>query len=80
MIRKEILFKDVMPMSEFGKARAELRRKLMPAKRRRRVGVGPWATFYFESYETMWFQVHEMLWSEGGGDAQLRVSWRLTIR
>jgi len=71
MIRKEILFKDVMPMSEFGKARAELRRKLMPAKRRRRVGVGPWATFYFESYETMWFQVHEMLWIEGGGDAQL---------
>ena len=71
MIRKEILFKDVMPMSEFGKARAELRRKLMPAKRRRRVGVGPWATFYFESYETMWFQVHEMLWMEGGGDAQL---------
>ena len=71
MIRKEILFKDVMPMSEFGTARAELRRKLMPAKRRRRVGVGPWATFYFESYETMWFQVHEMLWIEGGGDAQL---------
>ena len=71
MIRKEILFKDVMPMSEFGKARAELRRKLMPAKRRRRVGVGPWSTFYFESYETMWFQVHEMLWIEGGGDAQL---------
>ena len=71
MTRKEILLKDIMPMSEFGKTRAELRRKLMPAKRRRRVGVGPWATFYFESYETMWFQVHEMLWIEGGGDAQL---------
>jgi len=71
MTRKEILLKDVMPMSEFGKTRAELRRKLIPTKRRRRVGVGPWATFYFESYETMWFQVHEMLWIEGGGDAQL---------
>ena len=71
MTRKEILLKDVMPMSEFGKTRAELRRKLMPTKRRRRIGVGPWATFYFESYETMWFQVHEMLWIEGGGDAQL---------
>ena len=71
MTRKEILLKDVMPMSEFGKTRAELRRKLMPTKRRRRISVGPWATFYFESYETMWFQVHEMLWIEGGGDAQL---------
>jgi len=71
MTKKEISLKDVMPMSEFGKARAELRKKLMPVKRRRRVGVGPWATFYFESYETMWFQVHEMLWIEGGGDAQL---------
>ena len=60
-----------MPMSEFGKIRTEHRRKLIPAKRRRRVGVGPWATFYFESYHTMWFQVHEMLWIEGGGDEQL---------
>ncbi len=58
-------------MSEFGKTRAEHRRNLMPVKRRRRVGVGPWATFYFESYETMWFQVHEMLWIEGGGDTQI---------
>jgi len=71
MTKKEISLQDVMPMPEFGKTRAELRRKLMPTKRRRRVGVGPWATFYFESYETMWFQVHEMLWIEGGGDAQL---------
>tara|TARA_Y100000588_G_C14168102_1_gene887846 strand:- start:160 stop:753 length:594 start_codon:yes stop_codon:yes gene_type:complete len=71
MTKKEISLKDVMPMSEFGKVRAERRRKLMPTKRKRRVHVGPWATFYFESYETMWFQVHEMLWIEGGGDAQL---------
>ena len=71
MNKREISLKDVMPMSEFGKIRTEHRRKLIPAKRRRRVGVGPWATFYFESYHTMWFQVHEMLWIEGGGDEQL---------
>ena len=33
--------------------------------------VGPCAMFYFENYETMWFQVHEMLFIEGGGEKQL---------
>jgi hypothetical protein len=33
--------------------------------------VGPFATFYFENYETMWHQVHEMLHIEKGGDAQI---------
>ena len=33
--------------------------------------VGPFATFYFESYQTMWHQVHEMLHIEKGGAAQI---------
>src|SRR5260370_11220690 len=40
-------------------------------KRQRRFEVGPFATFYFENYETMWHQVQEMLHIEKGGDAQL---------
>ena len=40
-------------------------------KKRRRVEVGPFATFYFENYDTMWQQVHEMLFVEKGGEAQI---------
>ena len=45
--------------SGIGRAVAEL-------KARRRIEVGPFATFYFESYDTMLHQVHEMLAIEKG--------------
>src|SRR5262249_19669111 len=32
---------------------------------------GPHVTFYFESYETMWLQVHEMVFIEKGGLEQI---------
>ena len=62
---------DVMPMAEFGRLRAERRRALLPRKKLRRVEVGPVACFYFENYDTMWLQVHEMLFIEKGGEAQI---------
>jgi Protein of unknown function (DUF3501) len=62
---------DIVPMAEYGRERAALRQNLVAIKRRRRVEVGPVATFYFESYQTMWHQVHEMLFIEKGGDAQI---------
>ena len=34
--------------------------------------LGPYATFYFESYETMLAQVQEMLYIEKGGEEQLK--------
>jgi hypothetical protein len=40
-------------------------------QRDRRVGIGPDATMYFENYDTMWHQIHEMLFIEKGGDAQI---------
>ena len=43
----------------------------MEAKRHRRLEVGPDCTFYFENFETMWNQVHEMLFIEKGGEAQI---------
>ena len=35
------------------------------------MAIGPDATFYFESYDTMWHQVHEMLYVEKGGREQI---------
>ncbi len=62
---------DIMDIVEYAKVRKQKRADLMPAKRARRVLVGPYATFHFESYATMWLQVHEMLYIERGGAAQI---------
>jgi len=62
---------DIMDMDLFGQQRAEMRKNLLPAKKLRRISVGPDATFFFESYETMWLQVHEMLFIEKGGEDQV---------
>jgi hypothetical protein len=71
MMKREITRADLMSMAEYGKTRAERRHALTEMKRDRRVEVGPHATFYFESYDTMWHQVHEMLYIEKGGEEQI---------
>ncbi len=62
---------DIVPIEVFGASRAERRRELLPAKKLRRIALGPDCTVYFENYDTMLFQVQEMLFIEGGGDDQL---------
>ncbi len=62
---------DVLPMDAYGRIRAERRLAVSEAKKSRRVPVGPDATFYFESFETMLYQVHEMLYVEKGGAEQM---------
>ena len=60
-----------MPVSEYAKVRKDRRQALVAAKRNRRLHVGPYATFHFENYDSMWHQVHEMLYIEKGGEAQI---------
>ena len=69
--KHEITRADIMPMDAYEKVRSAKRREMRPIKDRRRVAVGPYATFYFENYETMWHQVHEMLFIERGGEEQI---------
>jgi hypothetical protein len=61
----------ILPSAEYVKVRAERRRLMAELKKNRRLEVGPFATFYFESYDTMLHQVHEMLFIEKGGAAQI---------
>jgi hypothetical protein len=70
-MKREITPDDILPMEEYGKIRSERRRQVTDLKRRRRVEVGPFATFYFECFETMLHQVHEMLYIERGGERQI---------
>ena len=46
-------------------------RRIAEIKKNRRMSVGLDATFYSENFETMWFQVHEMLHIEKGGAEQI---------
>ena len=69
--KKEIQKSDIMPLDVYVKQRKELRKNIVEFKKDRRISVGPYATFYFESYETMLAQVQEMLYIEKGGDEQL---------
>ena len=62
---------DILPAAEYAKNRAQLRRDITAKKRNRRVEVGPYITFYFESYDTMWHQVQEMVYIEKGGAEQV---------
>jgi hypothetical protein len=61
---------DVVPPDEYARSRSEWKRKIGAIKRDRRVPVGPYVTFYFESRDTMWLQVQEMVFIEKGGMAQ----------
>ena len=69
---RQIVKDDIMPLDVYTKNRKELRKNIVNYKKDRRVALGPYATFYFESFETMLAQVQEMLYIEKGGDEQLK--------
>jgi Protein of unknown function (DUF3501) len=70
--RREVTRDHIIPMTEYARTRRERRQAIGELKRRRRVEVGPFATFYFENYDTMLQQIHEMLYVEKGGEDQIR--------
>ena len=69
--KHEIARDDILPMADYIRERKARRRALVEVKKHRRLEVGPVCSFYFENYATMWNQVHEMLFIEKGGEAQI---------
>ena len=69
--RRRLTRDDILPLADYLPVRREQRRRLSELKRRRRIEIGPFATFHFENFATMRQQVQEMLYIEKGGDAQL---------
>ena len=70
-MKREIAKADLLPAAEYLKVRKEERARVVALKKNRRLEVGPFATFYFESWDTMWLQIQEMLYIEKGGDEQI---------
>ncbi len=68
---REITRADIMAMDDFTAIRKQRRTEISAIKRHRRLALGPDATIYFESYDTMWWQIHEMLYIEKGGEQQI---------
>ena len=68
---REVTKADLIPAEEYSKNRKAYRKEIVTYKKDRRISLGPYATFYFESYETMLAQIQEMLYIEKGGDEQL---------
>ena len=72
MATKHVITRDdIMAMDVYAAERAQRRGAISAIKRDRRLEIGPHATIYFESYDTMWWQIHEMLYIEKGGEAQI---------
>jgi len=64
--------KDLLSADIYQKNRKQIRKELLEYKKNRRVTLGPYATFYFENFDTMLGQIQEMLYIEKGGDEQLK--------
>jgi hypothetical protein len=68
---RQITPADLIPDADYARERRDRRVALLPIKRLRRVPLGPICTFIFENYDTMLFQVQEMLLTEKGGAEQV---------
>ena len=71
MTLRKIETSAIVTLAEYQQQRAERRKRIAELKKNRRLEVGPFAAFYFESYDTMLHQVQEMLFIEKGGAAQI---------
>ena len=63
---------DLIAANIYAKNRKKIRKELVELKKHRRIALGPYATFYFENFETMLGQIQEMIHIEKGGEDQLK--------
>ncbi len=71
MMKTRLRKEDLLSLEEFTKIRTKKRQETIEIKKNRRVPLGPEATLFFENYDTLWWQIQEMLYIEKGGDAQM---------
>lgn len=70
-IKSEITAADIIDAQTYAAMRKPRRAEMIERKKNRRLAVGANATMHFENFETMLYQVQEMLHTEKGGAAQL---------
>jgi len=61
---KKVTLDEIIGLDRYEQMRSEFRRRIIELKKNRRVAVGDRVTFVFENYDTMLFQIQEMLRAE----------------
>lgn len=61
---EKIKLSDLLNFHEYERIRPEKVKEVIKLKRRRRLRVGPLVSLIFENYETVWFQIQEMIRAE----------------
>tara|TARA_B100001123_G_scaffold212970_1_gene240499 strand:+ start:17 stop:604 length:588 start_codon:yes stop_codon:yes gene_type:complete len=64
MNKRIISLDDIISNEEYGNIRSSKRREMIEFKKFRRIDVGPVASLYFESKDTMIYQIQEMAYVE----------------
>jgi hypothetical protein len=77
--RRRITRGDILAPADYAALRDQQRRRVIAAKARRRLAVGPVATLQFECFDSVWLQIHEVLRIEMGGDAQIAMGGEAQI-
>ncbi|MDE2403540.1 MAG: DUF3501 family protein [Sphingomonadales bacterium] len=62
---------DILPLDQYELIRADKKQEAILRKKLTQIAVGPHATLTFESWDSMWLQIQEMLRIENGGEAQI---------
>lgn len=70
-MKTQLTKQDLLSLEEFTKIRAQKRQETLEIKKNRRVPLGAEATLFFENFDTLWWQIQEMLYIEKGGDTQM---------
>ena len=68
---RTITVDDILPLDRYELIRNDKKQEALLRKQLTRMGVGPHATALFETWDSMWLQVQEMLRIEKGGADQL---------
>jgi hypothetical protein len=69
--QRTITVADILSADQYQAVRAEKKAEAIERKRLTRMSVGPHATILFETWDSMWLQIQEMLRIEKGGEAQI---------
>mgnify|MGYP001765205105 CR=1 FL=1 len=68
---RSIIAEDILPLEQYETIRRDKKQEAILRKRLTRVSIGPNATAMFETWDSMWLQIQEMLRIEKGGESQL---------
>jgi hypothetical protein len=69
--KRTIIVDDILSTNQYQAVRAEKKAEAIERKKLTRMSIGPNASILFETWDSMWMQIQEMLRIEKGGEVQV---------